>query len=286
MKRYLVVAALFGSLMSSSVSAIEREAFMMTEDFGQEPLYDGILQYYYYIPCPTYSWFWAFYGWERHDIVGEWFQIGDLSTGGFGVCDPVQCQTLERFRVLDFAGYGVVHPGLFTIEFDIYCSDSYGCPVGPSIWNSGPLETGYAWNYFDVDPPLSLCRCAVDPGPPASAPRFLLTVRNVGPYGEYPAWGTDNIGYQIRYGCVMHETGCLPALYPRPYVSHYASMHSGFYGQDFEYCPPQLFADQEDATQGATEYGYVELAWRLYLTCSGPSETGTTTWGDIKSMYR
>jgi hypothetical protein len=286
MKRYMVMAILAALLMSSTAFAIEKQAFMLAEDFGQEPLYDGVLQYYYYIPCPTYSWFWAFSGWNRYDMLGEWFQIGDLSTGGYGVCDPVQCHTLEQFRILDFAGYGTVHPGLFTIKFDIYCSDSYGCPVGPSTWTSGPLETGYGWNYFEVDPPLSICPCAIDAGPPASAPRVLLTVTHVGPEGFYPAWGFDNIGTQVSEGCVMHDIGCLPALYPRPYVSHYAAVHSGFYGRDFEYCPPQLFADKDDATQGATEYGFVELAWRLYLICSGPSETAPTTWGNIKSMYR
>jgi hypothetical protein len=83
----------------------------------------------------------------------------------------------------------------------------------------------------------------------------------------------------------MHDYGCLPGLYPRPYVSHYPSIHSGYYGQDFEYCPPQWLKDRGDTTPDANQYGFIELAWRLYLTCSGPSEATTTTWGDIKAMY-
>ena len=84
----------------------------------------------------------------------------------------------------------------------------------------------------------------------------------------------------------MHDEGCLPALYPRPYVSHYPTMHSGYYGQGFEICPPQWFKDGADTTPDGSQYGFVELAWRLYVVCGGPTETGTTTWGNIKSMYR
>jgi hypothetical protein len=285
MKAYAAVCLIAVLLASSSAGALEQKAYKMTEDLGNAPLYDGVLQYYYYIPCPEYSWFWAFTGWNRGDVIGEWFKIGDMSTGGYPICDPVQCQTLETIRVLDFAGYGTIHPGLFTVEFDVYCADSEGCPVGPSLWNSGPLETGYAWNYFDLDPPLSICPCCTDPGYPPSAPRILLTATLTGYEGYYPAWGLDNISTALQNGCIMHDYGCLPAPYPRPYVSHYPTMHSGFYGQGFEHCPPEWFKDARDTTADGSEYGYIELAWRLYLVCSGPSKAKTTTWSDIKSMY-
>ncbi len=286
MRRLMAAVAIACILVGSSALALEKRAYQMRQDLGSEPLEDCILQYYYYLPCPTYSWFWAFTGWDVGDVAGEWFEIGDPSTGGFGLCDPVQCHNLERIRVLDFAGYGTVHPGLFTIEFDIFCSDQYGCPVGPSLWNSGPCETRYAWNYFAIDPPVSICPCATDPGPPPSGPRVLLTVTHVGPSGVYPAWGTDNVSTAVEKGCIMHDYGCLPGLYPRPYVSHYSAMHSGYYGFDFEYCPPQWFEDARDTTPDGSEYGFVELAWRLYVVCGGPTETRPTTWGDIKSMYR
>jgi hypothetical protein len=94
----------------------------------------------------------------------------------------------------------------------------------------------------------------------------------------------------------MHDYGCLPVLYPRPYTSHYPVMHSGFYGQDFTYCPPLNFCDGRDTTCAGslcfpdgingTQYGFIELCWRLYITCSGPTKTQTATWGDIKSLYR
>ena len=84
----------------------------------------------------------------------------------------------------------------------------------------------------------------------------------------------------------MHDYGCLPALYPRPYNSHYASIHSGYYGKDFEYCPPRWFRDGRDSTPDGTQYGFCELAWRLYITCAGPSASQPATWSDIKSMYR
>ncbi len=50
--------------------------------------------------------------------------------------------------------------------------------------------------------------------------------------------------------------------------------------------PPVWFTDQNDTTPDAAQYGYVELAWRIYLVCSGPTSTEPTAWGNIKSMYR
>jgi hypothetical protein len=88
-------------------------------------------------------------------------------------------------------------------------------------------------------------------------------------------------------GCNMHEHGCLPALYPRPYTSHYSAMHSGYYGNgSFQYCPPERFRDGRDSTPDGTLYGCIELAWRLYLSCSGPSATEPSTWGAIKAIYK
>ena len=281
---FKVIAVVVVILAASTAVGLDRYQMQMRDDFGADPLYDCALQYYYYIPCPTYSWFWAFTGWEVGDIIGKWFYVGELGTGGYPECDPFDCHKLEQIRVLDFAGYGQVHPGLFTIEFDVYCADDFGCPVGPSLWNSGPQETGFAWNYYAVDPPISICPCTVIG---LEYPRILVTATHVGAQGVYPAWGTDNISTPIEQACIMHDYGCLPAYYPRPYNSHYTSMHSGFYGnRAFNYCPPQWFVDGHDTTPDATVYGFVELAWRVYVICSGPTETESSTWGSIKSMYR
>ena len=171
---------------------------------------------------------------------------------------------------------------------DVYCCDEYGCPVGPSLWSQS-LATFFAWNYFPVDPPICISSCAVDPGPPASRPRILVTMTHTPGYESdcnYNAWGTDVISTNLEYGCVMHDYGCLPAVYPRPYTSHYSTIHSGYYGVNLEYCPPQWFKDPNDSTPDGTEYGFLELCWRIYLTCSGPTETRPATWGSIKSMYR
>ena len=270
-----------------SANAVETRAFQMRDDYGMERLSNCSLQYYYYIPCPTYSWFWAFSGWDPGDIIGAWFQIGDVSTGGFNPCDPADCHLLEEFRVLDFAGYGQIHSGLFTVEFDVYCADEYGCPVGPSLWNSGRRETGFGWNYIDVVPPVSICGCSFNPGPPPSAPRILITATSVGTDAIYPAWGCDNISTHVEEGCSMHDIGCLPSLYPRPYNSNYTALHSGYYGNgNFAYCPPQWFLDGNDTTPDGTQYGFVELTWGLYVACLGPTEVMPTTWSSIKSIYR
>lgn len=276
-------------VLSSSAFGIEKRAFQMREDFGTEPFSDCYLNYYYYIPCPTYSWFWGFHGWECGDIIGAWFRVGDITMSKDGCpadCDPCNCHTLERFRVLDFAGYGSIYPGLFTVEFKIYCADQYGCPVGSPLWISGAKELFFGWNYIDA--PLCLTPCVVQSGPPPCDPRFVITAAHTGTDCAYPEWGFDNISTPIEQGCPMHDISCCPALYPRPWSSHYETIHSGYYGNvdPTQYCPPLWFPDAGDTSQNHDIYGYLELAWRIYLFEDGPTATESSTWGAIKSMYK
>jgi hypothetical protein len=270
-------------LLCFSVCAqgLERKPVQIREDFGMTTLQDCTLQYYYYIPCPTYSWFWGFSGWSPNDIVGTFFTIGDAPTGlGFVPCDSAQCMHITGFRILDLAGYGEAYPGLYTIKFNIYCADASGMPVGPSLWESPGIETAPNWNSVVIDPPLLVSACTVIPQGPAK-PRILLAATHTGSVGTYPQWGMDNISGALAGACVMHDAGCLPALYPRPSVSHYPTIHSGFYGPGFLYSPPEWFADSNDTVT----YGYLEFAWRLYVTCQG-NATEPATWGRIKSIYR
>jgi hypothetical protein len=276
----LGIAAL---VVTTSAQGFEMKPFRIKDDFGSEPLSDCTLQYYYYIPCPTYSWFWAFAMGCPGDMLGVFYEIGDVSMQTGLACDPEQCHSLERIRVLDFAGYGV-----FTVRFDVYCSDELGCPVGPRLWTSGPYETARSWNYVEVEPALCITQCCPEPSMPASSPRILIVSIMTGTEGIYPAWGLDNISTPIEHGgCEMHDTSCLPALYPRPHNSHYPTLHTGYYGcGSFEYCPPLGFIDGRDTTDDFSQFGGIEAAWRIYLSCSGPTSAEPTTWGAIKSMYR
>ena len=286
MTKWIAIILVATVLISVPASGLEKKAFLMRDDYGIEALTECIVQYYYYIPCPTYAWFWQMTGWVPGDIIGTVFRVGDESTGGYPPCDTLNCYKLKGFRILDFAGYGVAYPGNFTVEFDVYCAGADGCPTSGSLWNSGPVETEFSWNNIVIDPPLDLSSCYIHAGPPASTPRILITATHTGTNGTYPAWGFDNIGTAIDLGCTMHDTGCKAALYPRPSVGHYATMRSGFYGENesFDYCPPQRFADGADTTYDASQYGMVELAWRIYLECEA-NATDETTWGKLKSLY-
>ena len=281
----IAVTVLTVVCLAACAGAIEKQAFRHKEDFGAGTLAGCTLQYYYYIPCPTFSWFWGFYGWQCGDVIGQFFTVGDSPTGVYSACDPEQCHDLTSFTFMDFAGYGTAYPGMFTVEFEIYCCDELGCPVGDMLWSSGPIETYEGWNEIPVSPPLVLTDCSIEAGP--SRPRFLLAARHTGTDCTYPQWGLDNISGHLDdpSGCPMHDLGCLPAIYPRPYTSHYDGMHSGWYGVDFQHCPPYGFADGEDTTEEATLYGMIELTWKVSLECSGPS-TDPTTWSRLKSMYR
>jgi hypothetical protein len=107
--RIIGIAIVASILLVAAAPAVclDGRAYEFREDFGMEPLSDCGLNYYYYIPCPTYSWFWSIYGFEIGDIVGSWFRVGDISMFGYDPCDPEECQTLEMFRVLELSGYGI-----------------------------------------------------------------------------------------------------------------------------------------------------------------------------------
>jgi hypothetical protein len=286
----LVTALLLMLLLATSAFALEKRAYQMGGDFGTEPSYDCALSYYYYVPCPTYSWFWAFTGWSPGDIVGTCFTVGDQGTGNWPPCDSEMCQCLMEFRVLDFAGYGVNYPGLWTVEFDLFCVPEVCCgPTSPMVhvWNSGPRETAPGWNNVHAAPLVSLSECCIFPLPDCSA-SFVLTATMTGTDGAYPAWGLDNISSALETGCAMHDIGCLPAVYPRgPCGEADPKVHSGFIGHyPLEYWPPLMFTDGRDTTPGASMFGGVDLAWRVYLWCVGPVDGAMpATWGSIKAMY-
>lgn len=267
-------------------------AYQFIDDLGMESLSDCKLQYYYYIPCPVESWFWALYGppdgggWEPGDVVGQWFQVGDMSTGRFEPCGPEDCQSLVAIQYLNLCTYGTTYPNINLVTFDIYCSDEEGCPIGPSLWQSETYRPSYGWQYVILDDPLSICPCSSEPGPPPAGLRILVTATHGGYWCAGPHWGADNISTPLEQGCEMHDVGCLSVLYPRPDDSYYDRVHSGYYGNGLSYCPPVLFKDGGDTTPGASMYGYIEMTWRLHLSCTGPTATRSTTWGAIKSMYR
>lgn len=285
MIKLLLVMVLLLATSAFSIGHVEKRAYQMKEDFGSESLYDGALQYYYYIPCPTDSWFWGFFGWVPGDILGARFRIGDVSTGGWPELDPGNCHTLEAIRMLDFAGYGTVYPGLYTVEFDVYCSATSQSPLLP-LWNSGPVETHYGWNYIQIDPPLPVCSCCEFD---AMYPSIGVTMTTVGDLAGYPAVGFDNICAPVESGCEMHDIGCLPAVYPRNQCGGAnPRVHSGYVGlSPFQFWPPLGFTDGCDTTSDpVSQFGFIEWVLTLYVTCGAPSGKESATWGSIKAMYR
>jgi hypothetical protein len=293
--RLCIVLALV-LVFASSAFALEKKAYQMRDDFGTEPLanaYDGALNYYYYVPCPTSSWFWSFTGWVPGEVIGHCFTLSDEGTGGYPIADPYDAQTLSRIRILDFAGYGTVYPGQFTVEFDIYCADECCDVAAPlvHVWNSGPYETGFAWNYVEINEPDGVCLTVpcgeIDPGA-LIGHSFVITATHTGTDGIYPAWGMDNLSTPVGFACVMHDYGCLPAVYPRfACGAGFPQVHSGYIGTfPFEYWPPLAFLDGRDTTPDGSMFGAIELAWRAYFLNSGPTATEPSSWGNIKSMYR
>jgi len=268
--------------------SLEMESYQIVDYLLQdpEPLYDCYMNYYYYIPCPTASWFWGVSGWEPGGTVGAFFTVGDISMFSGWPCDPMLCHQLYYLTVLDFAGYGTSYPGLYTVEFDVYCSDESGCPVGPSLYNSGAVETHQGWNFVMTAPFVELRPCALETEPVPSYCRFLVTATHTGSIGTYPKWGFDNISSALASGCTMLDQSLRPAQYPRPQASWYSTIHSGYYGVGFEHCPPLWLADGEDTSGTGETYGYIELAWRAILIQDWSGATEPTTWGAIKAMYR
>ena len=287
MRTTKAILAVSLTLLLVSGGAGARE-FDVRDDPGSTLQETCALQYFYYIPYEenVVGQWWD--PQEPGDMIGVWFQIGDMSMGEFEPCDPLDCMTIEAFRVACTSS-GIIYCGRWNhFECDIYCADEDGCPVGPSLWSCGPeFPAPGLWNYFTLDVPLCVTDCCVDPGPPPSGPCVLITATNIDPVCNYPCWALDSAGEAVLLGCEMHDIGCLEALYPRPQNSHYSTMHSGYYGRGgFDHCPPLWFCDEEDTTPDCSQYGYSELMWTLYLGCHGPSSTEPVTWGALKSLYR
>jgi hypothetical protein len=272
-------------------SSWEATPYQMVDDFERDPIWDCGLQYYYYIPCPTYSWFWACSGWKPGDVLATVFTMGDYSTGAFEACDPFTCAHIEGVRVLELSGYGEAYPGAYSVELDVYCCDAESYPCF-HLWNSGPLDLAFGWNEIEIEPhiPISLCAAECGDWDPA-VKRFALTMTMTGADGEYPAVGFDNMGTSSQTGCLMHDVGCLPAVFPRGWMGGSGpKVHSGYVGDyPFRYWPPLPLPDGLTHS-GEFEYGFAEAAWRMYFHCTYPTslETGLqpVTWGAIKSLYR
>ena len=106
MKMFTVLALVL--VLATSALALEKKAFQMRQDFGAEPLapWTCALQYYYFIPCPTMSWFWAWSGWIPGDIIGAWFTVGESPTDTLGAppgipmwpCAPCAEHALDHGR--------------------------------------------------------------------------------------------------------------------------------------------------------------------------------------------
>ena len=288
MRKAIAITVLIVLSIPTCLPAFEKKAFRMREDYGVHSLRDNCtLQYYYFIPCPTYSWFWGFYNWDCGDIIGKFFTVGDTPTGVATACDPVDCHNIAGIEFLDFAGFGTLYPGFFTVQFDIYCANESGAPLLP-IWTSSPVETHIGWNVVQIDSPWVMITDCSTLWQPPSAPRFLVTATHIGTECTYPQWAFDNISAHVSLECEMHDLGCLPILYPRPYDSYYPTIHSGYYGIDFAYVPPLWFLDGGDTSQDGTVYGFLELTWKILLECAGPWNQAVepTTWSGIKNMYR
>lgn len=282
----LITAMALILILATSVFALDKTIYQMRQDFGSDALYDCSVGYYYYVPCPTYSYFWSFSGWEYGDCLGEFFVVGDARMGTGEVCDPYNCHEFEALTYLDFnANAPGQYPEDFQIEFCLYCSDLNGCAVGPALWCSGMVfSLARGWNWVYADPPICLTQCVIDP---PGGPVFLVQATHYGTFPDAPNWGTDGPGIYFYYCASMHETGCLQAIYPRPWTSYYTpGIHSAYYGNPCEPCPVAYFCDGMDTTPDCSQFGFCELAWTARLACRGPTATEPTTWGNIKSMYK
>ncbi len=282
--RFLVILLALSVATSASAFDARPVNIQMMDGFPDSTWDCYTPRYWYIIPCDAASWAWAISGWQQGDIIGQFSTIGERGLDGQTCPCPSQCWHLNKIRVLDLQGWGTTYPGLYTIKFNVYCADENGCVVGPSLWNSGPIETRFGWNFIYVDRPLALCSCFWDPD---FGPRFLITVTMVGSRVYEREWYFDNISAPVQQGCYMHDISCWPALYPRPYNSYFPVMHTGYYGNGTPWQCPEWFKDPGDTTPYGTLYGHIELTgWRAYLSCFGPTETEESSWGRIKAIYR
>ena len=116
MVRNARVSAMLAILMVALVSAspglaVEQTIAQLSEPPGSHLSTECHLNYHYYVPCPTKSYFWSWHGWDYGDILGQFFLIGDQSMGSDPIpCDPTICHRLAWRIYLTCDGPTVLQP--------------------------------------------------------------------------------------------------------------------------------------------------------------------------------
>ena len=279
-------------VFATSAFAFEAKMQKARKDIGVVPLGDCYLSYYYHCPEPGtgLAYYWYVNTWDENDIFGTCYNIGDQGYGGDPACDPTLAQSLSRILFVEGSGAcGGAYPGANSCELDVYCAPEYCCgPTAPVVhlWNSGPYECNVGWNYLEIDPPLCLTDCCLDPQPDCN-PSIVVTITMTGYEHIYPEIAFDCPYAVALFGYPWHDIGCLPAVVPRgPCGGPAPAVHGGYIGSyPFQYWPPFPLCDFADSTPDCTQFGYIEWRCTIDLLHSGPTATETSTWGNIKSMY-
>lgn len=236
---------------------------------------------YYYNRCTTWMWGWGgycYFGWADAGNLGMFPSYGTC----FNLNDcPWDCKNLTD---VCWGAFFANEYGFNDVE--IYCANDCCTPVGEPLGGvyMTPTDPSTYWHYFNFGQ-LELCPC-VEPG---YWSQFVVVITDRAPLSGANVPLTENFNMDMAAGCMVWEcfdNHSYVFVNGYDYVANYGMpcpfwvSGPGYGCWNFPTIPP-----------GCHDYFYdsggpCEFLIDAYITCLGPTATESSSWSEIKSLYK
>jgi hypothetical protein len=236
---------------------------------------------YYYNRCTTWMWGWGgycYFGWIDAGLMGM--------NPSYGTCFNLMdcdwgCRNLTQ---ICWGAFLATEYGINDVE--IYCANDCCAPIGEplaGVYGIVADQTTY-WHYVDFGS-LELCPCEE----PGFFGKFIVMVTDRNPLSDCNVPLTENFAQDMAAGCMVwdcFDEHSFVFVNGYDYVLNYGMpcplwvSGPGYGCYNFPAIPPGCH-NYFYSTGGPNE-------WLIdaYITCLGPTATESSSWSEIKSLYK
>ncbi len=235
---------------------------------------------YYYNRCTSWMWGWGgycYFGWvDAYTVNGM--------NPAYGTCfDLADCP--NDCRHLTDVCFGCFFANSYGVnDVEIYCANECCAPVGEPLGGvyGTPTNPLTYWHYFNFGE-LALCPCDELFG------KFVVVVTDMDPLSGANVPLSENFAQDMAAGCMVWDC-----------FDHHSFVFVNGYDYVLNYgmpCPFWVSGPGYGCTNyptippGCHNYFYSTggpCEWLIdaYITCLGPTATESSSWSEIKSLYR